>query len=190
MTDACLVFVSAVGTLSLYVLPYPPTLIRKYTMSLYVKLDNKKIQQLRLQQCWSQEELATASGISIRTIQRIEKTGNASLESSKALAAVFELTPAQLQQHSNIEHVTFHFLIKYGWIAAFAISSTLFGLWIIDILIPTLKGANFDAQYELHGNFRYLDFGGISFVIGFIWLSINVFVDFQTRKKQLPPSSL
>lgn len=102
---------------------------------------------------------------------------------------MFELTPAQLQQQSTIEHVAFHFLVKYGWIAAFAISSILFGLWIVDILIPTLKGANFDAQYELHDNFRYLDFGGISFVIGFVWLSINVFVDFQTRKKQLSRST-
>lgn len=158
-------------------------------MSLFVKLDDKKIQQLRLQHCWSQEELAVTAGLSIRTIQRVEKNGNASLETSKALAAVFELTPAQLQQQSNIEHITFAFLIKYGWIAAFAISSVMFGLWIVDILIPTLKGANFDAQYELHGNFRYLDFGGISFVIGFVWLSINIFVDFQARKKQLANST-
>ena len=154
-------------------------------MSLFVKLDNKKIQQLRLQQCWSQEELAAASGLSIRTIQRIEKNGNASLESSKALAAVFELSPSQLQQLQNIEHITFHFIARFGWIAAFAVSSVMFGMWIVDILIPTLKGANFDAQYELHGNFRYLDFGGISFAIGFILLSINIFVDYINRKKQL-----
>jgi hypothetical protein len=46
---------------------------------------------------------------------------------------------------------------------SFSISSVLFGAWIVDILIPTLKGADFNHQYEIHGGFRYLDLGGISF---------------------------
>ena len=45
---------------------------------------------MRLERHWSQEQLAEMSGLSIRTIQRIENGENAGLESLKALAAVFE----------------------------------------------------------------------------------------------------
>ena len=45
---------------------------------------------MRLERHWSQEQLAEMSGLSIRTIQRIENGENAGLESLKSLAAVFE----------------------------------------------------------------------------------------------------
>jgi transcriptional regulator with XRE-family HTH domain len=47
------------------------------------------IQKLRLQRGWSQEQLAELSGLSVRTIQRIERGQTASVESLKCLAAVF-----------------------------------------------------------------------------------------------------
>ncbi len=153
-------------------------------MSKYVDLNSKKIQQLRTQKCWSQDELAAATNLSIRTIQRVEKAGNASLETVKALASVFEVDPAYLQSTKDIQHVTFNFICKYAWLVAFAISSVFFGLWIVDILIPTLKGADFNQQYELHGNFRYLDFGGISFIVGFLCLGSNILIEFLNRKKR------
>lgn len=46
---------------------------------------------------WSQEQLADMAGLSVRTIQRIEKGQNAGLESWKALSAVFEVSIAELQ---------------------------------------------------------------------------------------------
>ena len=49
------------------------------------------IQKLRLKKGWSQEQLAQASGLSARTIQRIEAGHPASTESLKSLAAVFEV---------------------------------------------------------------------------------------------------
>jgi transcriptional regulator with XRE-family HTH domain len=148
-----------------------------------VEVNSKKIQQLRIAKCWSQDELACASDLSIRTIQRVEKTGNASLETIKALASAFEVEAAYLQSSKDIQHVTFNFICKYAWLVAFAASSVFFGLWIVDILIPTLKGADFNGQYELHGNFRYLDFGGISFFVGFLFLGGNLLIDFLNSKK-------
>ncbi len=49
------------------------------------------IQKLRLQRGWSQEQLAELSGLSVRTIQRIENGKPASAESLKSLASVFEI---------------------------------------------------------------------------------------------------
>jgi transcriptional regulator with XRE-family HTH domain len=152
-------------------------------MSNDVKLNNKKILKLREIKCWSQDELATASGLSVRTIQRVEKSGMASLETTKALAAVFDVQPAELRSFQSKESITLHFIFKYAWLVAFAISSVCFGMWIVDILIPTLKGADFDQQYELHGNFRYLDFGGLSFLTGFVLLGLNVFIEQLSTSK-------
>ncbi|WP_305418977.1 2TM domain-containing protein [Photobacterium leiognathi] len=55
------------------------------------------IRKLRLQRGWSQEQLSQLSGLSIRTIQRIEQGQKAGLESLKSLAAVFEIQVSDLQ---------------------------------------------------------------------------------------------
>jgi transcriptional regulator with XRE-family HTH domain len=49
------------------------------------------VQKLRLKYGWSQQQLAEASGLSVRTIQRIEAGLPASTETLKSLAAVFEV---------------------------------------------------------------------------------------------------
>lgn len=51
----------------------------------------------RLNRNWSQEQLAEMSGLSVRTIQRIEQGKRAGLESWKSLSAVFEIPIAELQ---------------------------------------------------------------------------------------------
>ena len=49
------------------------------------------VQKLRLQRGWSQSQLAELSGLSTRTIQRIESGQSASTETLKSLASVFEI---------------------------------------------------------------------------------------------------
>lgn len=56
------------------------------------------IQKLRLQRGWSQEQLAELSGLSVRTIQRIERGQTASVESLKALGAAFEIDFSALKE--------------------------------------------------------------------------------------------
>ncbi|SDG80733.1 Transcriptional regulator, contains XRE-family HTH domain [Vibrio xiamenensis] len=55
------------------------------------------IRKLRLERGWSQDQLATLSGLSVRTIQRIERGATPGLESLNALAAVFEVDIEQLK---------------------------------------------------------------------------------------------
>lgn len=55
------------------------------------------LKSLRLDKGWSQEQLATISGLSHRTIQRAERGETPSLETLRALASSFELTPARLR---------------------------------------------------------------------------------------------
>lgn len=51
------------------------------------------LKPLRLEKGWSQEQLAEIAGVSLRTIQRIENGAACSLETAKALAAVFDTKP-------------------------------------------------------------------------------------------------
>jgi DNA-binding XRE family transcriptional regulator len=62
-----------------------------------IMINSVLVKELRRQRSWSQDQLAITSGLSLRTVQRIEKEGTCSLESSQALAAVFELNVASLQ---------------------------------------------------------------------------------------------
>ena len=58
--------------------------------------DSNKFRSLRLSRAWSQEQLAELSGLSVRTVQRIENGDQPSLETLSALAAVFEVSVGDL----------------------------------------------------------------------------------------------
>lgn len=64
-------------------------------------INAKKIKQLRTDRAWTQQHLADACGISLRTIQRVERYGNSSKETLMALAAVFEQEHAALVDQTN-----------------------------------------------------------------------------------------
>jgi transcriptional regulator with XRE-family HTH domain len=55
-----------------------------------------RIQELRLQRGWSQEQLAEAAGLSARTVQRMEGGRPGSLDTLKAIAAAFDVDVASL----------------------------------------------------------------------------------------------
>lgn len=68
-----------------------------------MNVDKDLIKQLREARAWSQEHLAAVTGLSARTIQRLEADGKASHESRLALAAAFGVEPAEL---NAVEHAT------------------------------------------------------------------------------------
>ena len=54
------------------------------------------LKTLNAKHMWSQPDLAAASGLSLRTIQRIFSEGKASVDSVKALSAAFNVDSAEL----------------------------------------------------------------------------------------------
>jgi transcriptional regulator with XRE-family HTH domain len=62
-----------------------------------VRIDSSYVREQRERRAWSQEHLAEVTGLGLRTIQRIEKTGTASYESARSLAAVFGVEVADLR---------------------------------------------------------------------------------------------
>lgn len=61
-----------------------------------MKVNAELIIKLRNERSWSQDELAIASGLNLRTIQRVESHASASLQTKKALAAALEIDARDL----------------------------------------------------------------------------------------------
>ena len=63
-----------------------------------MKLSPTAVRQSRIERGWSQEQLAIASGLSLRTVQRVESEGIASLSTAASLAATYGIPLLQLQE--------------------------------------------------------------------------------------------
>lgn len=63
-----------------------------------VQVDGDLIRSERERRAWSQEHLAAAAGIGVRTVQRVEATGVASYESLRAISAALEVPLAQVRR--------------------------------------------------------------------------------------------
>ena len=66
-----------------------------------MQLNVEKLKQQRNTRAWTQSHLAEVADISLRTIQRIEKSGIASQESAQSICAAFGITVAQLLENSD-----------------------------------------------------------------------------------------
>jgi transcriptional regulator with XRE-family HTH domain len=110
---------------------------------------------LRLQRAWSQEQLAEIAGVSARTVQRIEQGQPAALETLKALAAAFDVSPDLLRRgiapqteepamtdsitpppahrdpHRSFRHHLLVFAVVIGGLAIFNLVHNPNHLWVI-----------------------------------------------------------
>lgn len=68
-----------------------------------MKISTAAIRRLRTERGWSQEQLAAASGLGLRTIQRVEAEGRAARETRVCLAATFNVPLAELIETAEIE---------------------------------------------------------------------------------------
>lgn len=65
------------------------------------------------------------------------------------------------------------FLTLTGWLIPVGIALIYFGRWIVEIVVPTLKGGNFDRLYDLH-QVRYLDTTLVCVAVAFAWVAFAV----------------
>ena len=64
------------------------------------------VRKLRIERGFSQEQLASMAGVSVRTLQRIERGANASPETLKCLAAVLETDFSALRNGQDMTNAT------------------------------------------------------------------------------------
>src|SRR5689334_6095270 len=86
-----------------------------------MQINSNWIKAERERRAWSQEHLATAAGLSLRTVQRVETAGSASPETVRALAAVFGVDLAALRMPAAQPAQTAAFRWRYAAIAASAV---------------------------------------------------------------------
>jgi len=67
-----------------------------------MNINRKKIIAARKARAWTQQHLADASALSLRTIQRVENNGSGSLETIKSLASCFELDVKTLFESESV----------------------------------------------------------------------------------------
>ncbi len=70
-------------------------------------INAQRIKSQRNQRGWTQQHLADACGVSLRTIQRVERYGTASNDTAMSIASAFEIKTAEiLRTHSEDEMLT------------------------------------------------------------------------------------
>lgn len=87
-----------------------------------MKIKANLVLELRTLKSWSQEELALAAGLNLRTVQRIESEGSASLQSKKALASaldidIHDLDHKEIPQMKRYEFKTLEIDTEEGFLA-------------------------------------------------------------------------
>ena len=85
----------------------------------HMKINGETVRALREKKSWSQEHLANASGVSERTIQRVEVDGVGSAETRLALAAALGVTVSELLADSWTPSRAFDVVRRipvWGWI--------------------------------------------------------------------------
>ena len=105
-----------------------------------MKVNKISVVELRNLQNWSQEDLAAATGLSVRTIQRVEKNGVASLESSKAIAAAFDVTTDEIRKPEWGWHHVMMFSKPFWKMLFIGVLISVFGIFI------TVKGIISEAS--------------------------------------------
>ena len=76
------------------------------------------VKVLRQQRGWSQEQLADRSGLSLRTVQRVEARGRAGLESLNALAEAFEMDIPALELELSMDKSSSAWKKRPAWVRA------------------------------------------------------------------------
>jgi len=88
------------------------------------------VRKLRLQRGWTQDQLAEIADLSVRTIQRIERGGPASLETARSLAVAFDVDASLFTLEGSTDMTqTQTEAVKADEAAALAYAKTLKDYW-------------------------------------------------------------
>ena len=104
-------------------------------MEAQMKINGEAVRALRERKSWSQEHLANASGLSVRTVQRVELEGMGSAETRLALAAALSVPVGDLIAEAPLSArpiVVARRLPLWGWLGwgvgiVFSVATVTYG---------------------------------------------------------------
>jgi transcriptional regulator with XRE-family HTH domain len=138
------------------------------------KISLRDIKEMRLERHWSQDQLAEMSGLSIRTIQRIEYGENAGLESLKSLAAVFEINIVDSDKKQEMEQIR----KEEEYVQDVKGFYKLFAIAILSLVVPLMLAISDSTNWSI---FLWL---ALSWIVLLGIYSLNVFNFFGDEWKR------
>jgi transcriptional regulator with XRE-family HTH domain len=138
------------------------------------KIILRDIKEMRLERHWSQDQLAEMSGLSIRTIQRIEYGENAGLESLKSLAAVFEINIVDSDKKQEMEQIR----KEEEYVQDVKGFYKLFAIAILSLVVPLMLAISDSTNWSI---FLWL---ALSWIVLLGIYSLNVFNFFGDEWKR------
>jgi len=138
------------------------------------KISLRDIKEMRLERHWSQDQLAEMSGLSIRTIQRIEYGENAGLESLKSLAAVFEINIVDSDKKQEMEQIR----KEEEYVQGVKGFYKLFAIAILSLVVPLMLAISDSTNWSI---FLWL---ALSWIVLLGIYSLNVFNFFGDEWKR------
>ncbi|NVJ70375.1 MAG: helix-turn-helix domain-containing protein [Alphaproteobacteria bacterium] len=115
-----------------------------------------KLKSIRRKRGWSQEQLSEISGISVRTIQRIEGGEAPGMESLKALAAAFGQNMEEFQELLETGQDTAKSkggLLQYGWKGLFIHLGVFMA--VISWLLALARFSAFEESFVIWAGFAW-----------------------------------
>lgn len=114
-----------------------------------ITIDSSMLRSKRAEQHWSQSELCEASGLSLRTVQRMETEGRCSIDSVQAIAAAFDVPTDDFlvsQHRAGIKRG-----VQFGFVgvAAGALAATVSVFYSLQTI--TISPADAGASFGIIG---------------------------------------
>jgi|APSaa5957512535_1039671.scaffolds.fasta_scaffold107400_2 transcriptional regulator with XRE-family HTH domain len=99
------------------------------------RISQERVKVIRLGKSWTQQNLADKANISLRSIQRIENEGVASLQSRAAIASAFGIDPTELELDDSQQN---SIPVLLAILVFFSYSSFYLGLTMFEISLATI----------------------------------------------------
>lgn len=142
-------------------------------MSKEMKIDARMVRKLRELRGWSQEQLAEAAGLGVRTVQRLESEGRASAETRTCLAAAFSVPQSVLNGERTVPMqirdsaaptlgLSGTFVIVVGLLGGQSVGPLLAGVGILIAMLFVQALDQIGAQREAAGRSELLSPSGVS----------------------------
>lgn len=91
-----------------------------------MNIDGQKVRHERGRKGWSQQHLADASGLSLRTVQRVENLGTASSETLLALQGTLDISLNEIDSRSETKPPSLLFDSRIG-LLLLVLATSFFG---------------------------------------------------------------
>ncbi len=142
-------------------------------MSKEMKIDARMVRKLRELRGWSQEQLAEAAGLGVRTVQRLESEGRASAETRTCLAAAFSVPQSVLNGERTVPlqirdsaaptlGLSGTFLIVVGLLGGQSVGPLLAGVGSLIAMLFVQALDQIGAQREAAGRSELLSPSGVA----------------------------